>query len=114
MRVIIALPRIYPADLVAPFLGLPERGVGFQEVHNILRRIEGGLPVRGGYGDKNDLLAGNEPTNPVNDCDVNQRPAIACFGLDAGYFLFGHPRIMFQRHCGDIVIFAQAAHCPNK
>ena len=65
-------------------------------------------------GDEHDLVAGEKPSDAVDNGDVLKRPARAGFIFDPFKFGFGHSRIMLERHGGDPVVTPQAANSTDE
>src|SRR5262249_35862801 len=73
--------------------------------------FEGDLAVRGSGGDQHDALPWFESAVTVDDEDGLERPAALRLGLDLRQLLFGHARIMLERHGAD---GAAACHIPDQ
>src|SRR5262245_36964342 len=112
---LIARTRFDPAG---PPLGIdfffPERGAGFEVVHQELSGAEGRLAVPRGGDDQPDVVAGFEGTHAMHDQTCLQRPARAGFRLHPLELTFGHAGVVLERHAGDDLALVVGTHTTRK
>src|SRR5713226_3861796 len=69
--------RLDPAGSISAFLALPERRVGFQIIHQELRRLKRRLSMLGSRQHQHDIFAGLNAADAMDDGKPGQRPARA-------------------------------------
>ncbi len=83
-------------------------------VNQELARFDGGVAMGRGGGDHDDTVAGPELAVAVDNQRFLKGPAAPGLGLDFGQRLFGHFRIMFQRHRLDRLVAGDIADQADK
>src|SRR5688572_17041556 len=86
---------------VGEVLALPERRPGLQEIHQESGGLEGSAAMLGGGRDEDDVLAGGDPAEAMEDGDALQRPAALGLGDDALDLGLDHARIVLQLERGE-------------
>ncbi|MNN37313.1 hypothetical protein D3C81_1512520 [compost metagenome] len=108
---------VTPLDPTRPVTGvffLPERRTGFQVIHDKGAGVECRLTMGAGRADEDNRLARFQGADAVQHFQLEQRPAL--LGLDGNLAegLFGHARIVFEEHPGDVEAVIEVAHVADK
>ena len=87
-----------PAFALAGSFLLPERRIGFQVVHDEFSRLEGVTSMCRCGSHDHDLVPRSERSDPMDNADAPQGPALACLIGNIRKRLLGHSRVVFQGH----------------